>query len=155
MVITMGSVNIVKGVDEATPFIEEMLSSLLPKTSDLLDDLTEIQVEEMQVETPIGETHELHDLTIGISQGELTRYIFSASGHFEPVVEGHVVHGPIFSDLQRRWWFWYLWNVLGGEYVNKTNGFQPPNDYPSTSFSMAEDAINPRLEQFLDELTGG
>ena len=45
------------------------------------------------------------------------------------VVDGHRV---LTTEKSRRWWFWYLKNVLGGSYTRKTSGppgYVPPNRY--------------------------
>lgn len=45
------------------------------------------------------------------------------------VVDGYRV---LNTEKSRRWWFWYLKNVLGGSYTRKTSGppgYVPPNRY--------------------------
>lgn len=151
----MGSVSITKD-DPVTPFIDELLGNILPHTSNFLDDVSDIEVEYMQSENPIGETQELNDLTMWISQGELVRYIFSASGHFDPVVGGHEIMGPLLTEKQRKWWFWYLNNVLGGDYDVKygTGNKTPPNDYPAIALVNSDADVDARGDQYLTELLG-
>ncbi len=152
----MGSVQVTKSYDEVTPYIEEIISNILPQTSQTLDDISDIEVEYMQSENPIGETQQLNDLTMWEARGELVRYIFSAAGHFEPIVNGHVILGPFLTDLQRRWWFWYLNEVLGGDYDVKygTGNNTPPNDYPSRALEYSDADVDARLDQYLNDLFG-
>lgn len=45
------------------------------------------------------------------------------------IVGGHRV---LTTEKSRKWWFWYLKNVLGGNYTRKTSGkrgYVPPNRY--------------------------
>lgn len=153
----MGSVNISKSGDEVTPFIQDILDNILGKTSNFLDDVSDIEVDYMQSENPIGETQQLNDLTMWEPKGELVRYIFSAAGHFEPIVEGHVILGPMLTERQRKWWFWYLFNVLGGDYDVKygTGNKTPANDYPTRALVASDDEVDVRAEQYLDDLFGG
>lgn len=41
-------------------------------------------------------------------------------------------HRTLTTEKSRRWWFWYLNNVLGGSYTRKTSGppgYVPPDRY--------------------------
>lgn len=41
-------------------------------------------------------------------------------------------HRTLTTERSRRWWFWYLQNVLGGSYTPKTgggSGYVPPDRY--------------------------
>jgi len=151
----MGSISTTKD-DQVTPYLEEILGNILPQTSNLLDDISDIEVEYMQSENPIGETQQLNDLTMWEAFSALVRYIFSAAGHFEPIVNGHAILGPFLTEKQRKWWFWYLNEVLGGDYDVKygTGNSTPPNDYPSTSLVASDADVDSRCEQFLDEFLG-
>ena len=86
--------------------------------------------------------------------GPLEKYIFSDVPHFEPIVKGHVITGVNNSERQRRWWFWYVHNELGGEYSPKygTGNKTPENDYPSRALINADSDIDERLQRFLDEV---
>lgn len=146
----MGFMEIRKGIDEVTPDLQDKRDNLLIQAIVTLDIIAELYKEFMQAVTPIGETNQLHDLTNVFSDDTLSRWIGSEAPHFDWIVPGHNVHGPIFSDRQRRWWFWYLNNVLGGEYANKTDGKTEPNDYPLIAFEMAEGDVNAQAEEFTD-----
>ena len=152
--MTEATVTTLISKDELTGFMQSMMDRFMPETDSMLDDLGEIYVEEMQTANPIGETHELNDLTMVLSEDEFTRYIFSAAGHFVPVVEGHDVFGPIFSDKQRAWWFWYLNNVLGGVYDNKTDGYLEGNPYPAEAFEMADGEVQDRMQVYMNNIMG-
>lgn len=145
----MGYITLTKN-DQVTPELQAKIEEILGKASDTMDDIGDIYKDYMQELTPIGETQDLYDATFVDSDGQLKRTIYSAMYYFDCVVGGHAVYGPIFSDLQRRWWFWYLYNVLGGVYENKTNGFQPPNDYPQEAFDNAQMDVDVRLDEFVD-----
>lgn len=152
----MGILQISKN-DEVSPYVEGVIDYFQSNSSGLMDDIGDIGVEEMQVVNPIGETQQLNDLTMWIPQGEFVRYIFSAAGHFEPVVAGHVILGPMLTEKQRKWWFWYLHNVLGGEYTVKygTGNKTPGNDYPAEALINMDDPVEVRLQEFLDGAMGG
>ncbi len=115
-----------------------------------MDDVGDIYLDAMQQVTPIGETGDLYYQTCVESEGALKRTIYSTSPHWDFVAGGHDVLGPIFSDLQRRWWFWYLYNVLGGWYERKTMGYYEGVDYPLVAFENGEGGVNNRLDEFLD-----
>lgn len=152
----MGSVQLTKE-DEVSPYVEGVIDYFQNNTSNLRDDIGDILVDEMQVVNPIGETQQLNDLTICLVLDEYTIYVFSAAAHFEPVVAGHVILGPMLTEKQRKWWFWYLHNVLGGEYTVKygTGNKTPENDYPAEALVNADDPVEARLQQFLDVAMGG
>lgn len=151
----MGSANISKD-DQITPYIEGVRSDLPGKSTTFMDNMGDLLVEELQVESPIGETQELHDLAMWLPQGDLVRYIFSASGHFDPVVEGHEIMGVFLTEKQTRWWFWYLNNVLGGSYDVKygTGNKTPENDYPARALANADSDIEMELDQFYYDVFG-
>ncbi|BDZ68596.1 hypothetical protein [Methanobacterium ferruginis] len=152
----MGSVNFTKN-DEVTPYVENVIGNLTGHTSRALDDISDIEVEYMQSENPIGETHELNDMAMWEATGDLKRYIFSGSGHFDPIVDGHVILGPLLTERQRKWWFWYLNAVLGGSYDVKygTGSSTPPNDYPARALDASDADVDIRLDQYLNDLLGG
>lgn len=141
-------------IEVTRPDLDDILNNILPKAVTMMDNVADTYKDYLETEAPVGETHELSDLSMWESLGPLERFIFSASGHFDPIVKGHKVYGPIFSDLQRRWWFWYLWNVLGGEYENTTNGMTEPNDYPQVAFDGADSDIDGILDDYLQDLLG-
>lgn len=149
----MGYIQLIKQ-DKVTPELQAKIDEIFGKANETMDDIGDIYREAMEQVTPIGETQDLYNATTVDSEGPLTRVIYSAMYYFDYVVGGHAVYGPIFSDLQRRWWFWYLYNVLGGVYNNRTNGFQPPNDYPAEAFDNAEPDVDRRLDEFLDWIIG-
>lgn len=99
----------------------------------------------------LREGHTVEDI------GPLEKYIYSDVPHFEPIVKGHIIMGVNNSERQRRWWFWYLANELGGSYTVKhgTGNKTPENDYPARALINAEGDIEARLDQFLQELIGG
>lgn len=134
------------------PDLESIIENFMDKTVQHLDNIADIYKSYLASEAPIGETHELSDLSMWEALGQLERFIFSASGHFDPLVKGHKVFGPIFSDLQRRWWFWYLLNELGGVYMNKTDGQTEPNDYPQDAYDAAESDVDSELQDYLEDL---
>lgn len=143
--------------DMLTPYLENVKTSLPVESSNFMDTMGDLLVDYLQTETPIGETHELHDLTMWLAQGELTRYIFSASGHFDPVVDGHEIMGVFNTPKQTRWWFWYLNNVLGGSYDAKygTGNKTPANDYPAVALINADSDIESGMDKFYDDVFGG
>lgn len=139
-----------------TDEIDALIGDINDQGSVMMDDIADIYKNAMQDVTPIGETSQLYSLTLVESFGDMDRYISSEADYFDPVVDGHMVYGPVFSDLQRRWWFWYLYAVLGGEYDvkvgsgNKMTG----NDYPSEAFDNADADVEARVNEFLDYLVG-
>jgi hypothetical protein len=151
----MGSLEANKS-ETITDELEGLLGELMPQGILMMDDIGEIYKNAMQDVTPIGETQQLYAQTLVESFGDMDRYISSEADHFDPVVGGHIVYGPIFSDLQRRWWFWYLNSVLGGEYTPKVGSGNklPGNDYPSEAFVNADADVEARVNEFLDYLVG-
>ncbi|KYC53875.1 MAG: hypothetical protein AMQ22_00075 [Candidatus Methanofastidiosum methylothiophilum] len=79
-------------------------------------------------------------------------FVYSEVDWWDPLVGGHAVYGPIFSERQRRWWFWYLNTVLGGVYVNKTEGYKGGDDFPLEAFYNAEADVESRISEFGDLL---
>jgi len=149
----MGYVQLTKD-DQVSPALQEILDTIDNYAESTMDDIGDIELDAMQFIVPIGETGELgHDLIVE-NEGGLSRSIYSLSDHWDAVVGGHNVFGPIFSDKQRKWWFWYLWNVLGGEYDNKTDGYLPGNDFPLIAMEMADSNVEARVNEFLDQITG-
>lgn len=120
----------------------------------LVDDLAEIYRGYMADESPfvIGDMRE--GLVIE-NIGMYGRYVFSDVPYFDAVVAGHWVYGPIFTEKQLKWWFWYLRVMLGGEYVNKTDGFKEGNDFPSRAYEKAQPRIDDRIQQFLTNIGSG
>lgn len=140
--------------DQVSPALQEELDQLMPQAESTMDDVGNIYLDATQQVTPIGETGDLFHETIVESDGPLSKIIYSTSSHWDYVVGGHDVFGPIFSDLQRRWWFWYLNEVLGGWYENKTMGYYEGVDYPLSAFENAEPEIENRLDDFLNQIVG-
>jgi hypothetical protein len=66
------------------------------------------------------------------------------------VVDGHRV---LTTEKSRKWWFWYLKNVLGGSYTRKTSGppgYVPPNRYHERAIAAVSfKSILSTLEQEL------
>jgi len=61
-------------------------------------------------------------------------------------------HATMVSEAQRRWWFWYLNNILGGEYERKTEGPPgqvPPNDYIGRAIESSEGEFLNIFEDFM------
>lgn len=136
--------------DEASPFIQSKVDDFIPQAITMMDDIADIYKQGLEDNAPIGETGELGDLSTWDSIGTLERFIFSASDHFDPIVKGHTILGPYTSDKQLRWWFWYLWNELGGSYEPKygTGNKTEANDYPAIAFEDADSAIDDRVDEF-------
>ena len=152
----MGTIGVSK--DE---IVQDALASLvddLPNNAfTFIDDVAEILKSAMMDITPIGETSQLHDLTTILYLGDLVRYIYSEAPYFDDVVDGHYVFGPVFSDKQRRWWFWYLRTELGGVYTPKvgSGNRMEGNDYPLVAIDNADPDIEQRASDFLDLITSG
>lgn len=147
----MGQIQFTKD-DQLSPELRDILSELDSYAESAMDDIGTIEQDAMQFIVPIGATGELgHNIIVEVD-GKLSRSIYSLSDHWDAVVGGHNVFGPIFSDKQRRWWFWYLWNILGGEYVNKTDGYLPGNDFPLIAMEMADSNVEARVNEFLDQV---
>lgn len=135
---------------------QDLRSGFPEKAEDLMsasDGIGEIYRGAMVSEAPFkwGDLREGHTVE---DVGSLEKYIYSDVPHFEPVVKGHKVAGINNSPRQRRWWFWYLKNELGGEYTPLTNGKVEENDYPSRAMINAEGEVDARLQSFLDEVFG-
>lgn len=147
----MGFITLTINKDELTNYSSGKLGELNSKAGSFLDEIAEIYKDSMVDEAPevSGETKRQ---TIWEYIAEFIRSVYSTVPWWDALVGGHAVYGPIFSDKQRRWWFWYLNTVLGGSYVNKTNGYYPGNDYPSIAFDNAEGSVDQKLEEFLDWL---
>ncbi len=148
----MGSIKISKKKDEVTPDIKSKLKSLPQKSSDMIDDVSTIFLEALKPDTPVGKTKELFSKTTISIESFLARYVYSEADHWKWLIPGHKVYGPIFSKKQRRWWFWYLHNVLGGNYKRKTNGKTKENDYPLKSFNRSQPSVENRVNKFLEDL---
>jgi len=131
---------------------QEKLNELPTKASNFMDEIAEIYLKEMQYLTPV-QTGNLVLFTIIEEFGELGRSIYSTASYFDWIVGGHNVYGPIFSDLQRRWWFWYLNTILGGSYTNKTSGYKGGDDYPLEAFYNSESDVDNKLDEFATWLT--
>ncbi|MBZ2167008.1 hypothetical protein [Methanobacterium spitsbergense] len=139
------------GKDNVYNLYQKIIDGLPDDTILLLDDLAEIYKDNMDIEAP-NLTGFLISMHVIEQLGTYDRYIYSEASYFDDVVSGHAVYGPIFSDLQRRWWFWYLQNVLGGEYENRTDGRQPGNDYPTRAYHNAQSAIDYRLHEYITNI---
>lgn len=79
-------------------------------------------------------------------------FVYSDVDWWDPLVGGHAVYGPIFSERQIRWWFWYLNTVLDGVYINKTEGYKGGDDFPLEAFYNAEADVESRISEFGDLL---
>lgn len=79
-------------------------------------------------------------------------FVYSDVDWWDPLVGGHAVYGPVFSERQIRWWFWYLNTVLGGVYVNKTEGYKGGDDFPLEAFYNGEADVENRISEFGDLL---
>jgi hypothetical protein len=152
----LGNLDLKKEEEDIISDLQSMKEFLPILAVLFMDDVGEILKESLQLFTPIGDTQQLHDLIVVESMGDLVRYIYSEADHFDPVVDGHMVYGPVFSDKQRRWWFWYLDAVLGGSYEPKVGSGNklPANDYPSLAVEDADGSIELRAEEFLDQIVG-
>ena len=135
-------------------FYQKLISEIPDDTTLLLDDLGEIYKENMDIEAPFL-TGYLISQHIVEMLGTYDRYIYSDAPYFDDVVAGHAVYGPIFSEKQRRWWFWYLHNVLGGSYENKTDGHQPGNNYPTRAYYNAQPTVDARIQEYLSNIGSG
>lgn len=109
--------------------IFEELEAIIPKAINLaMKEFGIILLTEIKKEAPVGETGFLragHDMNIQDNIGEILCNVF----YWRHVVYGHRV---LTTDKSRKWWFWYLKNILGGSYQRKTDGpvgYVPPNDY--------------------------
>jgi hypothetical protein len=148
---TQATLTFTIGKDTVQGLYQKLVDELPDDTTLLLDDLSEIYKENMDIEAPYL-TGYLISMHIVEMLGTYDRYIYSDASYFDDVVGGHAVYGPIFSDKQRRWWFWYLKNVLGGSYENKTDGHQPGNDYPTRAYYNAQSAIDARIQEYLSNI---
>lgn len=149
----MSAVQYMVGVDPVRVIYEELVESLPKKTTVLVDDVAEVYRGAMVAGSPYrtGDMRKLHTI---VETGQYSRYIFSDVLYFDSVVGGHKVNGPIYSDRQRRWWFWYLNEVLGGVYENKTNGYLAGNNYPARAYASSASSIQEKEQQFLNSLMG-
>ena len=147
----MDSINFIVGRDTILAAYQKIIDDFPGKTSDLVDELAELYRGYMVAEAPyiFGDMREGHVIE---STGEFTRYVYSDVPYFDAVVNGHVVNGPIYSDKQRRWWFWYLRTVLGGDYSNKTDGFQQGNNYPERAYNNAQSSIDNKMQEYLSKI---
>ncbi|MCE7699764.1 MAG: hypothetical protein K8E24_013445 [Methanobacterium paludis] len=127
---------------------DKIVTEMPDNTVLLLDDLGEICKEKMDIEAPSGTGNLISQHTVE-DFGTYARYICSEVEYFDPLVGGHNVFGPIFSDLQRRWWFWYLKNELGGEYENKTDGHYEGDNYPMRAYYDAQAEMDSRMQDYL------
>ena len=151
----MGTLDVSNDGATVSGELQDILDNLLGSANDFMDDIGAILQENMEIVTPIGDTNDLYDKTTVESEG-LQRSIYSKSDHFDPVVDGHMVYGPVFSDRQRRWWFWYLENFLGGDYDVKvgSGNKMEANDYPLEAVDLADGDIEMRASEFLDLIAG-
>lgn len=145
----MGTINIRKE-GEALKYVKDKAKQIKPQAKEMIDDVADIYFDALQDRTPIGETKKLYKLATIKIESFLARYIYSKATYFDWIVGGHKVYGPIFSEKQRRWWFWYLHNVLGGSYKRKTDGKTEPNDYPLDAFTKSDSNVNARVNKYLD-----
>ena len=149
----MGTLDVTNDGATVSGELQDILDNLLGSANEFMDDIGAILQENMELVTPIGDTNDLYDKTTVEVEG-LQRSVYSKSDHFDPVVDGHMVYGPVFSDRQRKWWFWYLENFLGGDYDvkvgsgNKMEG----NEYPTRAYYDAQSSVDMRLQEFLDNI---
>lgn len=89
-----------------------------------------------------------------IGEGNV-RYICSEEEYWKYVVGGHY---SLTTERQRAWWFWYLEEVLGGQYQRKTDGptgYVPPDNYPERALdhviksNMIDAHGKARISQFI------
>jgi hypothetical protein len=140
--------------DNTSPDLIDILSSLMGNAIDFMDEVGDLYVGAEQAFAPYW-TGDVYNKTISEAEGPLTRNIYSTSDHFDPLVDGHVILGPMLTDKQRKWWFWFLNNVLGGDYTPKygTGSKTPPNEYISDAFSAVDPDIDGKLDEFWDKVT--
>ncbi|MCE7699503.1 MAG: hypothetical protein K8E24_012100 [Methanobacterium paludis] len=142
--------------DTVQNIYDRIVSELPDNTVDLLDDLGEIYKESMDNDAPYL-TGFLVSMHIVEQLGTYDRYIYSEADYFDSVVGGHTVWGPIFSDTQRKWWFWYLANVLGDSYEPKvgSGNKMEGNNYPMRAYYDAQGAKDARVQDFLSKIGSG
>jgi hypothetical protein len=148
----MASIKVTNKKDEVTPDLKNKLRTLPQKSSDMVDDVSNIFLDALKPDTPVGKTKELLNKTTISIESFLKRYVYSEALHWNFVIPGHRVLGPIFSAKQRRYWFWLLHNVYGGNYKRKTSGKTQENDYPLKSFNRSQPSVENRVNQFLEYL---
>ena len=135
---------------ETIQAIYEALREDFPdKFSQLMEDLAEIYRLYMVDFSP-WITSNMRQMMEKDDTGDYSWYVYSDVPYFDDVVGGHKVYGPIFSDKQRRWWFWYLKNVLGGSYTSK--GGYSGNDFPAQAYDAASGEIDAKIQEFLSSL---
>lgn len=102
-------------------------------------------------------------LEVPVNEGDLwasTTTVWEAWGfeisptadHAKYVIKGHE---SLATEAQRRWWFWYLNEVLGGDYERKTDGppgYVPPNDYMQRAIDRSEGEFANIFESFMSWL---
>ena len=132
---------------------EKIISETPDDVVQMLDDVADIYKESMNIEAPMV-TGNLMDLHVVESLGTYDRYIYSEAPYFDYVVDGHFLFGPVYSDKQRRWWFWYLANVLGGDYTPKVGSGNrlEGNNYPTRAYYDAQASVEIRLQEFLENI---
>lgn len=147
----MGFIQLQKDQDP-TSDLQSTLDELHSQAFVLMDLVGQIYLEFIQPMTPVGETSELLNLTDVFVEDDLERWVGSMAEHFDYIVPGHTIAGVFNSERQTRWWFWYLNNVLGGEYDVKygTGNKTPEYDYPGMAFDMADPIVEMALEEFGD-----
>lgn len=129
--------------DEVTPFIQSRVDEFIPQAVVMLDDVAEIYKEHLEGEAPVGETHELADLSMWEPEGQFERFIFSGAEHFKWIVEGTPPHDIYPVNAQALYW-------EGAEHPVK-HVFHPgtaPNDYPSEAFISADSDVDDRINEF-------
>jgi hypothetical protein len=136
---------------------QKMVENIPQKTVSLVDEIASIYERYMTMEAPISDSPGrggLRDAHTIMDIGEYGRYIYSDVPYFDAVVTGHEVMGIDNSEQQRKWWFWYLKNVLGGDYTpivgtgNKTEG----NDYPTRAFYNAKSDVDTAINNYLNNI---
>ena len=142
------------GKDSVLNLFERIVGELPDDTTQLLDDLGETYKEFMEFEAPAISFDLINNIIVEML-GTYDRYIYSTVSYFDDVVAGHDVYGPIFSDKQRAWWFWYLKNVLGGEYTNKTDGHKEGNNFPTRAYYDAQSTIDAQISRYLENIGRG
>ncbi|OPY25025.1 MAG: hypothetical protein A4E26_00037 [Methanobacterium sp. PtaU1.Bin097] len=138
----MGSVDIsIK--DEATPFLEGKVNDFIPQAVNMMDNVADTYKGYLEADAPVGETHELADLSMWEPLGLLERFIFSGSGHFDWVVGGTAAHDiyPVNAKA-------LYWPEADHPVKHVYHPGTEPNDYPSEAFESADSEIDNIINEF-------
>jgi hypothetical protein len=138
----MGTVDITIK-DEASPFIQSKVDDFIPQAVIMMDDVAEIYKGYLESEAPVGETHELADLSMWEALGLLERFIFSGSGHFDWVVGGTEAHDIYPVNAQALYW-----PEADHPVKHVHHPGTAPNDYPSEAYISADGDVDERINEF-------